>query len=72
MLLIEYIFDPNTMKSDHVKCPACRRGRLCDKPIEEKAMTIAIQGNFLRKQNNGIILKCPKCSKQFLISFTKE
>ena len=72
VLLIESIFEPNNMKSDHVKCPACKRGRLCDKPIGEKAMAIAIQGDSPRKRSNGVILKCPKCSKQFLISLTKE
>lgn len=72
MLLIEQIYEPNNIRSDYVRCPACKRGRLCDKPVGEKAMAIAIQGDSPRKRSNGVILKCPKCSKQFLISLTKE
>ncbi len=72
VLLIESFFEQNNMKSNHVKCPACKRSRLCDKPVGEKAMAIAVQGDSPQQRSNGVILKCPKCSKQFLISLTKE
>ena len=72
MLLIEQIYEPNNLRSDYVKCPACKRGRLCDKPVGEKAMAIAIQGDTAKTRNSRIILKCPRCSQKFVISFTKE
>ena len=72
MLLIEQIYEPNNIRSDYVRCPACKRGRLCDKPVGEKAMAIAIQGDTAKTRNSRIILKCPRCSQKFVISFTKE
>ena len=72
MLLIEQIYEPNNIRSDYVRCPACKRGRLCDKPVGEKAMAIAIQGATAKTRNSRIILKCPRCSQKFVISFTKE
>ena len=71
MLLIEQIQEPNNIRSDYVKCPACKRGRLCDKPVEEKVAAIAIQDNTTA-QSGRIILKCPRCSSKILVSFTNE
>lgn len=36
MLLIQQLYKPQRLKSDYVLCPACKRGRLCDKPQGEK------------------------------------
>lgn len=72
MLLIEQIYEPENFKFDYVRCPVCKRGRLCDKPVGEKAMAIAIRGDSPQKRSSRIILKCPKCSRKFVISFTKE
>ena len=72
MLLIEQIYEPNNIRSDYVRCPACKRGRLCDKPVGEKAMAIAIQGDTAKTRSSRIILKCPRCSQKLVISFTKE
>lgn len=72
MLLIEQIYEPDNIPSDFVKCPACKRGRLCDKPVGEKVMPIAIQGSPTHQRGNRIFLKCPKCAQTFIISFTKE
>lgn len=72
MLLIEQVYGQGNIKSDYVKCPACKQGRLCDKPVGEKAMVIAVQGDSHRQRSNGVILKCHKCSQKFIISFTKE
>lgn len=72
MLMIEQIYEPANLKSDFVKCPACKRGRLCDKPIEERVMAIAITGTPKSDRRNRIILKCPSCTQKFIITFTKE
>ncbi len=45
MLLIEQVYGQGNIKCDYVKCPACKQGRLCDKPVGEKAMAIAVQGD---------------------------
>lgn len=70
MLLIEQIFEPTCLRSDHVKCPICKKGRLCDKPQGEKVTAIAVQGNENNYKGNRIILKCPKCGQKFIITFT--
>lgn len=72
MLLIEQVHGQGNIRCDYVKCPACKRGRLCDKPVGEKAMAIAIQSDTSPKRGSQIILKCPKCAQRFAISFTKE
>lgn len=72
MLFIEQIYEPNDIASDYVKCLTCKRGRLCDKPVGEKVMAIAIRGDIPKKTTNRIILKCPKCGQKFLVSFPSE
>ena len=58
MLLIEQIYETNGLKSDYVKCPVCKQGRLCDKPMGDKVMVIAVSegagnqtGSFFDIQN---------------------
>lgn len=72
MLLIEQIYEPNNMKSDYVKCPVCKRGRLCDKPVGDRVMAIAVSGNAEAQSGARIILKCPKCAQKFLITIPIE
>lgn len=72
MLLIEQVFEKNNIKSDYVKCPSCKRGRLCDKPVGEKATAIAIKSDHASRTSSRIILKCPKCSQKFIIYLSKE
>ena len=72
MLLIEQIFESTNLKSDHIKCPSCKRGRLCDKPIGEKVTAIAIRGNAANYRGNRIILKSPKCGQKFILTFTNN
>lgn len=71
MLLIERVCEENRVKSDYVTCPVCR-GRLCDKPIGEKAKSVFAAPNRVNRTSNKIILKCPKCSNKFFLQFTKE
>ena len=68
MLLIEQIYEPSDVASDYVKCLACKHGRLCDKPIREKVMAIAIRGDIPKNTAHRIILKCPKCGQKLLKS----
>lgn len=72
MLMIKQIYEPENIRSSIVRCPTCKHGRLCDRPAGEKAMAIAIHGDATPRNSNRIILKCPKCSRKFLIGFTKE
>ena len=51
MLLIEQIYEHNDIASDYVKCLACKRGRLCDKPAGEKVIAIAIRGDIPPKNH---------------------
>lgn len=71
MLLIEQVCEKNEIKSDYIRCPVCR-GRLCDKPVEEKAKTLPIDTAPLMETSCGIILKCRKCCNRFLIQITNK
>lgn len=72
MLMIQQIYEPDNRKYDYVKCPACKRGRLCDKPAGDKVVAFAIESDPPSDRSSRIILKCPKCSQKFIIGFTKE
>lgn len=72
MLLIQQLYTQTEMKSDYVKCPACKKGRLCDKPANEKVQALAITGNTERSSFHKLILKCPRCAQKFLISISIE
>ena len=43
MLIIEQIYESSDIKSDFVRCPSCKKGRLCDKPAGERATVIALK-----------------------------
>ena len=62
MLLIEQIYEANDVESDNVKCPVCKHGRLCDKPVGDRAMAIAVSRDSEPRSGTRIILKCPKCA----------
>ncbi len=68
MLVIECYKD--NKKTDYVKCPICNSGRLCDKPVAEKVTVVAANDSV--RDNNGIILKCPKCKQKVIINISKE
>lgn len=69
MLLIQRIYYPQRLKIDYVICPACTRGRLCDKPQGEKIAVLALDGNTeVPGRFHGLILKCPQCAQIFIIS----
>ncbi len=72
MLLIEQVSEKNEIKSDYVKCPTCKRGRLCDKAIGDKVSVTAIDTDHSNWTSTKIILKCPKCSNRFYLHITKE
>ena len=60
--MIEQVHEDTDVLSDHVKCPTCKRGRLCDKPAGVRVTVLTLKTEALSKQNCRIILKCPKCS----------
>ena len=72
MLFIEQIYENANLKSDYIKCPSCKHGRLCDKPVGDRATMIALKTEGNIQTSGKIILKCPKCSQKFLIHFSKE
>jgi uncharacterized protein with PIN domain len=72
MIIIEQVYEDTDIKSDFVRCPSCKRGRLCDKPIGDIATMIALKTDQKERTSSRIILKCPKCSQKFLIHFSKE
>ncbi len=72
MLWIEKIHEDSSMDSDYVRCPSCKKGRLCDKPVGDKVIAISIRNTTLSNKSNRIILKCPKCSGKFLIHLSQD
>lgn len=71
MLIVEQINDKSAMLSNYVRCPLCKRGRLCDKPTHIKVKTIV--GRFIRdcKESVSVIVKCPSCGQKFNIHLSK-
>lgn len=72
MLIIEQIYESSDIKSDFVRCPSCKKGRLCDKPAGERATVIALKPDHIGRTSSKIILKCPKCGQKFMIHLPKE
>lgn len=72
MLIIEQIYEKSDIKSDFVRCPSCKKGRLCDKPAGEQATVIALKPDHIGRTSSKIILKCPKCGHRFMIHLPKE
>ena len=52
MLFIEQVYEKSNIKSDYVRCPSCKRGRLCDKPIGEKATVIALKSGHSERTSS--------------------
>ena len=71
MLIIEQIYESSDIKSDFVRCPSCKKGRLCDKPAGERATVIALKPDHVGRTSSKIILKCPKCGQKFMIHLPK-
>lgn len=71
MLLVEQISEKNTLLSNCIRCPLCKRGRLCDKPNHIRVKTIV--GRFIRNSNEtvSVIVKCPSCGQKFNIHLSK-
>lgn len=68
MILIQQLYVDDDIKSDFVKCPSCRKGRLCDKAVGEKATALSVSiDEKISKNKASIILKCPKCAARFLV-----
>lgn len=71
MLIVEEISEKNNILSDYVRCPFCKRGRLCDKPTHIKVKTDA--GRLIRdsSETSSVIVKCPNCGQKFNIHMSK-
>ena len=67
MLFLRPLLMIDIPKRRYVKCPACGRGRLCDRPESEQVKVLEILDDVA--PTSGVILKCPKCSVQVLVSF---
>ena len=72
MLLIEQIYETNGLKSDYVKCPVCKQGRLCDKPMGDKVMVIAVSEGTGHQTGNRIILNVPNADSDLSLQYQKN
>lgn len=72
LLVIEQVHEDTDIQSDHVRCPSCKKGRLCDKPVGDKVFAIEITDTARSQNSSRIILKCPKCAHRFLIRLTRD
>ena len=66
-----YLISEKTIKSDFVRCPSCKTGRLCDKPQGIKIRAVPIEDTSVNGENK-IILKCPKCGRKFIIKLNNK
>lgn len=69
MLLLQPVSENSAFKSEYVKCPSCKRGRLCDKPSKENVTSKMVLSNQQCGTSSCIILKCPKCGQKFFLYF---
>lgn len=72
MLLIQQVCEKNNIESDYVKCPSCKRGRLCDKAVGVKISATAIESDHNDWTSARLILKCPKCGNKFIIHISSK
>jgi DNA-directed RNA polymerase subunit RPC12/RpoP len=62
------IYKDEDIACDYVKCPICQ-GRMCDKPIGEKATALKVTDDSHNESKNAkLILKCPRCTSKYLVS----
>ena len=57
MLIIEQIYESSDIKSDFVRCPSCKKGRLCDKPAGERATVIALKPDHIGRTNSSTLTR---------------
>lgn len=68
MLLIEQFDGKTPTPGRYVKCPACRTGRLFDRP--DGIPVMAMPSNKRSTSSSAkIYIKCPKCSRLIGVSF---
>ena len=60
MLLVQIINEEERIKMDFLRCPVCKKGRLCDKSPSEKVSVIN-ENSFVSENKSNVIIKCPKC-----------
>ena len=66
MLLIQQVSE-KMIASDYVRCPCCKRGRICDKPSGTRIKDVPQRDTPINGNEPTVILKCPKCGKKFSI-----
>ena len=69
MLLIEQFDNKTPTPGRFVKCPACRLGRLFDRPADIPVAAIPTNPKST-SSSPRIYIKCPKCSRLIGVSFS--
>lgn len=72
MLAVKHLNVDTSCKVNSILCPVCLKGRLCDKPKEEKVKVVPVHVDLTSIPGNHIILKCPKCGAISQIYMLKE
>ena len=54
MIFIQQVYEDADIKSEYVRCPSCKRGRLCDKPKGDIATVIALKTDHQEKTGSKI------------------
>lgn len=63
MLIIQALKKEEDIKVEFLRCPICKRGRLCDKPLNESVRVLKDK-NPEQEGTSNVIIKCPKCGQK--------
>lgn len=67
LLYITQVCENNATQYDFLKCPLCKRGRLCDIPHGGMVTVRSERDTGVDGIVACIVVKCPKCSSRFTI-----
>jgi len=68
MILYTSGIDEKQQKLKTIKCPKCKRGRVCDVSFASKIRLTHSMQNIVNNDGNGIFIKCPKCGIPVIFS----
>lgn len=71
MILIQQVSE-KTIASDFVRCPCCKTGRICDKPLGSRIRAVPQGDTPICSNGSTVILKCPKCGRIFRIQLNNQ
>ena len=70
MIIINQLPKEIPVECEYVKCPICKKGRLCDRAKTTNHIRVISSCTVIDPLMSGIILKCPACAQKFSINIS--